>query len=240
MNLQRKMSAMNEKILVIEDEETLVKTLRYNLDREGYQVYTATDGMSGLELARSEKPDLLILDLLLPELDGLSVCRILRQEGSNVPILMLTCRDEEMDKVLGLELGADDYVTKPFSLRELLARVKALLRRVEMLRQEERKPEVISVGELTIDLRRHMAFWKKDEELELSPKEFVLLTFLARNRGMVLSRELILERVWGYDYVGDTRTVDVHIRWLREKIEEDPGNPRHILTVRGIGYRFEG
>jgi len=185
---------MNEKILVIEDEETLVKTLRYNLDREGYQVYTATDGMSGLELARSEKPDLLI----------------------------------------------DDYVTKPFSLRELLARVKALLRRVEMLRQEERKPEVISVGELTIDLRRHRAFWKKDEELELSPKEFVLLTFLARNRGMVLSRELILERVWGYDYVGDTRTVDVHIRWLREKIEEDPGNPRHILTVRGIGYRFEG
>jgi len=144
-----------------------------------------------------------------------------------------------MDKVLGLELGADDYVTKPFSLRELLARVKALLRRVEMLRQEERKPEVISVGELTIDLRRHRAFWK-GQELELSPKEFALLTFLARNRGMVLSRELILERVWGYDYVGDTRTVDVHIRWLREKIEEDPGNPRHILTVRGIGYRFEG
>ena len=230
---------MKEKILIIEDEEALVETLRYNLIREGYQVYTATDGMSGLEMARSEKPDLIILDLLLPKLDGLSVCRILRQEGSSVPILMLTCRDEEMDKVLGLELGADDYVTKPFSLRELLARVKALLRRVEMLRREERKPEVISVGELTIDLRRHRAFWK-GQELELSPKEFALLTFLARNRGMVLSRELILERVWGYDYVGDTRTVDVHIRWLREKIEEDPGNPRHILTVRGIGYRFEG
>jgi len=229
---------MKEKILIIEDEEALVETLRYNLIREGYQVYTATDGMSGLEMARSEKPDLIILDLLLPKLDGLSVCRILRQEGSSVPILMLTCRDEEMDKVLGLELGADDYVTKPFSLRELLARVKALLRRVEMLRQEERKPEVISVGELTIDLRRHRAFWK-GQELELSPKEFALLAFLARNRGMVLSRELILERVWGYDYVGDTRTVDVHIRWLREKIEEDPGNPRHILTVRGIGYQFE-
>jgi len=230
---------MNERILIIEDEETLVETLQYNLTREGYRVCAATDGLAGLELARSEKPDLIILDLLLPELDGLSICRILRQEGMNIPILMLTCRDEEMDKVLGLELGADDYVTKPFSLRELLARVKALLRRVEMLRQEEQGAEVISIGELRVDLRRYRAFWK-GRELKLSPKEFALLAFLARNRGMLLSRELILERVWGYDYVGDTRTVDVHIRWLREKIEEDPGNPRHILTVRGIGYRFEG
>ncbi len=235
-------------ILVVEDEPSLVDTLEYNLIRQGYTVAIATDGFKALELARSMHPDLIVLDVMLPGLDGFEICRILRQE-MNVPILMLTARDDEIDKVVGLEMGADDYLTKPFSMRELMARVKAHLRRVRMIReemegQEEMPPTVgtsptLRFAGLVIDVDRREVV-KGDQVLHLKPKEFELLHFLARNRGMALSRDLILERVWGWDFDGGSRTVDVHVRWLREKIEEDPANPLRIVTVRGVGYRFEG
>ncbi len=235
---------MVDKILVVEDEPALVETLQYNLIKEGYEVVTATDGISALEVARTEKPDLILLDIMLPKLDGLDVCRILRRE-MNVPIIMLTARTEEIDRVVGLEMGADDYVTKPFSMRELLARIKALLRRVRLLREEmaddeqRHPPQALLFGDLTIDEARHEVLLG-GEPLALSPKEYDLLLFLARNRGMTLTRDLILERVWGWDFGGGTRTVDVHIRGLREKIESDPSSPNRIITVRGVGYRFEG
>ncbi|MGQ9466670.1 MAG: response regulator [Anaerolineae bacterium] len=234
----------NEKILVVEDDLVLRETLEYNLTRQGYQVYTAADGYTALETARREYPDLILLDLMLPGLDGLEVCRILRQE-TNAPILMLTARDEEVDKIVGLEIGADDYVTKPFSMRELLARIKAQLRRVRLLRQETTAADDIPegkqlvFGDLTIDLAR-CEVSRQGKPLALKPKEYELLVFLARHRGFVLSRDLILERVWGWGFVGGSRTVDVHIRWLREKVEPDPANPTRIITVRGVGYRFEG
>jgi len=235
---------MSEKILVVEDEPALRETLEYNLTRQGYQVYTAADGHTALETARRERPDLILLDLMLPGLDGLEVCRILRQE-TTTPILMLTARDEEVDKVVGLEVGADDYVTKPFSMRELLARVKAQLRRVRLMREESTAAGEIHAGErlvfddLVIDTARGQVFLR-GKPLGLKPKEYELLVFLARHRGFVLSRDLILERVWGWDFTGGSRTVDVHVRWLREKIEPDPANPTRIVTVRGTGYRFEG
>jgi len=235
---------MGDKILVVEDEPTLLETLEYNLTRQGYQVYTAADGLAALEVARRERPDAIVLDIMLPGLDGFEVCRILRREMS-VPILMLTARDDEVDKIVGLEVGADDYLTKPFSMRELLARVKALLRRVHLIREElaakggEVGAEKLTFGDLTLDLSRGEAL-RSGQPLHLKPKEYELLVFLARNQGMVLSRDLILERVWGWDYVGGSRTVDVHVRWLREKIEPDPGHPTRIVTVRGVGYRFEG
>ncbi|HEX9370820.1 MAG TPA: response regulator transcription factor [Roseiflexaceae bacterium] len=222
-------------ILLVEDEPTLSETLRYNLEREGYGVLTAADGVKGLELARREQPDLLILDIMLPRLDGFSVCRILRQE-SDVPILMLTARQDEVDRIAGLELGADDYVSKPFSLGELLARVRAIMRRTD--RQPPGSREVLDAGALRVDTGSRRA-WRSGAELTLSQKEFDLLTCLIRNRGMALSRDVLLERVWGYDFLGDSRTVDVHIRWLREKVEPDPGRPIYIQTVRGVGYRFE-
>ena len=228
------------KVLVVEDEPTLLETLEYNLTRQGYQVYTAADGPTALEVARRERPDAIVLDIMLPGLDGLEVCRILRREMS-VPILMLTARADEVDKVVGLEVGADDYLTKPFSMRELLARVKALLRRVRLDREELAAGEVdrLTFGEMVIDLARHEVL-RQGEPLRLKPKEYDLLVFLARNKGIVLSRDLILERVWGWDYNGGSRTVDVHVRWLREKIEPDPANPTRIITVRTVGYRFEG
>jgi len=235
---------MGEKVLVVEDEPTLLETLEYNLARQGYEVHTATNGLKALEVARQEQPDAIVLDIMLPGLDGLEVCRILRQEMS-VPILMLTARAEELDRVLGLEMGADDYLTKPFSMRELLARVKALLRRVRLIREELATEngavsrEELNFGDLTVDLTRHEVL-RQGEPLRLKPKEYELLVFLARNRGVVLSRDLILERVWGWDYDGGSRTVDVHVRWLREKIEPDPAHPTRIVTVRGAGYRFEG
>lgn len=222
-------------ILLVEDELTLAETLRYNLEREGYSVLTAADGVHGLELARREQPDLLIFDIMLPRLDGFSVCRILRQE-SDLPILMLTARQDEVDRIAGLELGADDYVAKPFSLGELLARVRAIMRRTD--RQPVGNREVFDAGLLRVDTGSRRA-WRAGAELTLSQKEFDLLTCLIRNRGMALSRDVLLERVWGYDFLGDSRTVDVHIRWLREKVEEDPGRPLYIQTVRGVGYRFE-
>lgn len=222
-------------ILLVEDETLLAETLRYNLEREGYTVLTAADGMTGLDLARAEQPDLLILDVMLPKLDGFSVCRILRREA-NIPIMMLTARQDEVDRIAGLELGADDYVIKPFSLGELLARVRAILRR------SDRQPaglerEILAVEQLRVDTGSRRVF-RDGEELLLAQKEFDLLVCLMRNRGMALSRDLLLERVWGYDFPGDSRTVDVHVRWLREKVELDPSKPHYIQTVRGIGYRF--
>jgi two-component system OmpR family response regulator len=229
-------------ILIVEDDETLLDVLSYNLSKEGYTIVAATEGVQAIEVARSEKPDLIILDIMLPKLDGFEVCRILRKEMT-VPILMLTAKVEEVDKVVGLEIGADDYMTKPFSLRELLARVKAMLRRMEMIQQEasteEAVPSTLKAGDLEIDSASHRVSLG-GSVLDLSPKEFELLAFLARHRGRVFSRDSLLEKVWGYDYEGDTRTVDVHIRWLREKIEDDPAKPRRILTVRGVGYKFEG
>jgi DNA-binding response OmpR family regulator len=232
------------KILVVEDEAALLDTLEYNLNRQGYEVCTASDGIEALRVAESQLPDVVVLDLMLPGLDGYEVCSRLRQT-SNVPILMLTARAEEVDKIVGLEMGADDYLTKPFSMRELMARVKALLRRVRLIREEiadhdsEEKGERMTFGDLTLDLSRHEVL-RDGLPLHLKPQEYELLVFLARNRGMVLSRDLILERVWGWDYTGGSRTVDVHVRWLREKIEDDPSKPERIVTVRGVGYRFEG
>ena len=232
-----------KRILVVEDDETLLDVLRYNLAKEGYDVVSAVDGVQALELARSERPDLIILDIMLPKLDGFEVCRILRKDMTT-PILMLTAKVEEVDKVLGLGIGADDYMTKPFSVRELLARVRAMLRRTEMLKEkpsfeEEAVPPMIKIGNLAIDLARHQVSLG-DSILDLSPKEFELLVFLARNRGRAFTRDYLLEKVWGYDYVGDTRTVDVHIRWLRRKLEADPAHPQRLLTVRGFGYKLEG
>jgi DNA-binding response OmpR family regulator len=235
---------MADKVLVVEDDITLLETLEYNLSRQGYEVLSAADGIKGLEMARKERPDLIVLDVMLPGLDGLEVCRVLRREMS-VPILMLTARADEVDKIVGLEVGADDYLTKPFNMRELLARVKALLRRVRLIREElaieGHTPEggQLAFGNLTIDLNRHEALWE-GKPLRLKPKEYDLLVFLARNQGVALSRDLILERVWGWDYGGGSRTVDVHVRWLREKIEDDPASPTRIVTIRGVGYCFEG
>ncbi|MCA0352145.1 MAG: response regulator transcription factor [Chloroflexi bacterium] len=222
-------------ILLVEDEALLADTLRYNLEREGYTVLSASDGVTGLDLARAEQPDLLILDVMLPKLDGFSVCRILRRE-TNIPIMMLTARQDEVDRIAGLELGADDYVIKPFSLGELLARVRAILRRTD------RQPtgierELLTAANLKVDTGSRRVF-RDNNEITLAQKEFDLLVCLMRNRGMALSRDLLLERVWGYDFPGDSRTVDVHVRWLREKVEVDPSNPIYIQTVRGIGYRF--
>ncbi|MFA4837019.1 MAG: response regulator transcription factor [Dehalococcoidia bacterium] len=227
------------KILVVEDENTLRDMLKYNLESAGYAVSVAADGRAALEIAKAQAPDIIILDIMLPELDGFEVCRILRPE-MNVPILMLTAKDEEIDKVLGLELGADDYMTKPFSMRELKARVKAMLRRADMLQpKDEADADVIAVDDLMIDLgRRRVSL--SDVSINVTPREFDLLAYLARSKGRVFSRDHLLERVWGYDWAGDTRTVDVHIRWLREKIEIEPSKPVRLITVRGIGYKFEG
>jgi len=228
------------KILLVDDERILLDTIRYNLAKAGYQVRAATDGEEALRTARQESPDLIILDVMLPKMDGFDVCRTLRGEGSVMPILMLTARDEELDKLLGLELGADDYLTKPFSMRELLARVKALLRRVEMIqtgREATTKP--LREGGLEVDLSSHRVSLQ-GKPLHVKPKEFDLLAFLMGNRGRAFSREQLLEKVWGYEYAGDSRTVDVHVRWLREKVEADPSRPELIETVRGVGYRFRG
>ena len=231
------------KVLIVEDDQNLLDVLKYNLMKEGYNIFTATDGIQAIDTARSKKPDLIVLDIMLPKIDGFEVCRILRREV-NTPILMLTAKAEETDKVVGLELGADDYMTKPFSMREFLARVKAMLRRMEMVSSgegsaKELAPEIIKVGEIEIDLFRHKVA-RGGTIIDLSLKEFDLLAFLVKNKEQVFTRDQLLEKVWGYDYVGDTRTVDVHIRWLRQKIELDPSNPRCLQTVRGIGYKFEG
>lgn len=235
---------MADKVLVVEDEITLQETLAYNLIQQGYEVETAGDGKTAIEAARRIQPDLILLDIMLPILDGIEVCRILRQE-MNVPILMLTARDDEIDRVIGLEIGADDYVTKPFSMRELMARVKANLRRTRLDKEDIKAPpaqpekEVIRFDNLLLDLMRREVLLDKNP-LSLKPKEFDLLLYLARHRGQALSRDTILEQVWGWEYSGNSRTLDVHISWLREKIERDPAFPIRIITVRGVGYRFEG
>jgi len=223
------------KVLLIEDEATVRDTLGMNLRAENYEVLTAADGVDGLQKARDFTPDLIILDLMLPELDGLSVCRMLRRD-SNVPIIMLTARGTEMDRIAGLETGADDYVVKPFSLGELLARVRASLRRAKA--DNRAHTTKLAAGNLSLDLLARRTYLDQNE-LKLTHREFDLLAELMRNQGAVLSRDLLLNRVWGYDYVGDSHTVDVHIRWLREKIEADPSTPKRITTVRGVGYRFE-
>ena len=241
---------MSRKVLVVEDEPILLETLAYNLSRQGYEVCQAITGRQALEVARREMPDLVVLDVMLPGIDGFEVCRILRQE-SNVPILMLTARDEVVDRVVGLEMGADDYMTKPFSMRELMARVKAMMRRARLMREEyvaeagekgtpvDKKQRLLTFGNLVIDLARREARLN-DQPLRLKPKEYDLLLFLARNQGIALSRDLILERVWGWEHQGGSRTVDVHVHWLRAKIETNPAEAERIVTVRGIGYRFEG
>ncbi len=233
----------DSKVLIVEDDRTLLDVLKYNLTKDGHDVITASDGVEALDVARDKKPNLVVLDVMLPKLDGFEVCRILRREMT-VPILMLTAKASETDKVVGLELGADDYMTKPFSMREFQARIRAMLRRAEMMKMvessaQEATPSIIKVGKLEIDFARHKVS-QSGTNIDLSPKEFDLLAFLVKNREQVFSRDQLLEKVWGYDYAGDSRTVDVHIRWLRQKIEGDPANPRHLLTVRGIGYKFEG
>ena len=236
---------MPETILVVEDEPALRDTLTYNLKKDGFIVETVGDGRSAIEAARRLKPDLVVLDIMLPELDGFEVARILRREMTT-PILMLTARDDEIDRVVGLEVGADDYLTKPFSMRELMARVKAQIRRTRLVREEIEKSaqpaikhEMFSFDKLIINVSRREVTLHGDP-LALKPKEYELLAFFAEHKGRMLSREFILERVWGWDFIGDSRTVDVHVRWLRQKIEEDPSNPSRIVTVRGGGYRFEG
>lgn len=235
---------MPETILVVEDEPALRDTLAYNLKKDGYTVEAVGDGRSALESARRLKPDLIVLDLMLPEIDGFEVCRILRKEMIT-PILMLTARDDEIDRVVGLEVGADDYLTKPFSMRELMARVKAQLRRSRLLREEidksneTQKQQKLKFGNLIVNLTRREVTLD-DEPLALKPQEYDLLVFFAEHKGQMLSRGFVLERVWGWDFIGDSRTVDVHVRWLRQKIEDEPSNPKRIVTVRGGGYRFEG
>lgn len=225
-------------VLVIDDEQPIVEILKFNLLKEGYAVLEAYDGAQGLELALSKNPDLILLDVMLPKMDGFEVCRKIR-EKSSVPIIMLTAREEEVDKVLGLELGADDYMTKPFSVRELTARVKANLRRmtIDKASSSANDNNIITSGELAINMERYEVK-KRDEVVDITLREFELLKFLATQPEKIFTRENLLENVWGYEYYGDVRTVDVTVRRLREKIEDDPGMPRYIITKRGVGYYF--
>ncbi|MCG0277900.1 MAG: response regulator transcription factor [Thermanaeromonas sp.] len=225
---------MTGKILVVDDEPAILELVTYNLKQAGFSTLTATDGEEALKLVETEKPDLVILDIMLPKMDGFEVCRIIRARH-NTPILMLTARKEEVDRVLGLELGADDYMVKPFSPRELVARVRAILRRAA--EAGSRKDGLITVGDLVINPESHEVR-VRGKKVDLTLKEYQLLKFLAENPGRVFTREVLLDRLWEGGYFGDTRTIDVHIRHLREKIEEDPSNPCYILTVRGVGYKF--
>lgn len=225
-----------EKILVVDDEIHIVELIKYNLEGSGYKIYTAYDGREALKTVEEKYVDLIILDLMMPEVDGLEVCKTLKknEKTERIPIIMLTAKGEEFDKILGLELGADDYITKPFSVRELTARVKVILRRVA---SDQGEDDVIRIGSLIIDVSKHEVK-KKGERLDLTLKEFELLKILVANRGKVLTRDSLLDRIWGYEYYGETRTVDVHIRHLRQKVEDDDKNPKYIETIRGIGYRF--
>ena len=224
------------RILVVEDEESLADSVRYNLEREGYAVSVATDGRRALERFRTEPPSLVILDLMLPEVSGLDVCRTIRT-ASDVPIIMVTAKDSEADKVTGLELGADDYVTKPFSMRELVSRVRANLRRTRPHAIPSPVDEVLEGGPVRMDVARHEVAVRGDS-VSLPPKEFELLEAFLRRKGRLLTRDFLIEEVWGPDYFGDTRTLDVHVKRLRRKLEDDPHEPEHLLTVRGLGYKF--
>lgn len=237
---------ISEKILIVEDEFSLRESLSYTLDKQGYSVTAVSDGRAALEYARTSPPDLILLDLMIPEIDGIQVCKTLRKEGFENPILMVTAKADEIDKIIGLEIGADDYISKPFSMRELIARVKSHLRRtaslrgqLELLRTSNEPAEILTHGDIVINKTRREVT-RDSIILQLKPQEYDLLLFFSEHRGQMLSRELLLDRVWGWDYTGDSRTVDVHVRWLRQKIEKDPSNPERLVTVRGGGYRFEG
>ncbi|MBO8434175.1 MAG: response regulator transcription factor [Tyzzerella sp.] len=228
---------MSKKILVVDDEKAIADIIKFNLKKEGYEVITAGDGEEGVIKAFTENPDLILLDIMMPKIDGYEACKRIREKLS-IPIIMLTARAEEVDKVLGLELGADDYVTKPFGIRELMARVKANLRKYEVVSKEENTPSnTLEFGKLVIDLDKYEVI-KDGSVIDLTFREFELLKFLAQKKAQVFSREVLLEKVWGYEYFGDVRTVDVTIRRLREKIEDDPSKPMYILTKRGVGYYF--
>lgn len=231
---------MAQKILVVDDEQSIVTLLKYNLQQAGFEVETAFDGEEGLEKVFTERPALLVLDLMLPKMDGVEVCKSIRNEKNPIPILMLTAKDDEFDKVLGLELGADDYMTKPFSPREVVARVKAILRRTVVNEQQLdiRQSKEINIGRLKI-LPDHFEAYRNNELLDLTPKEFELLIYLIERQGRVITREHMLNSVWNYEFAGDSRIVDVHISHLREKIEENPKQPQYIKTVRGLGYKLE-
>lgn len=230
---------MNKKILIVDDEKSIVDILKFNLEKEGFDTLCAYDGLSGLELARREEPDLMLLDVMLPGMDGFQVCQTLRGEGKSIPIIMITAREDETDKVLGLELGADDYITKPFSLREVMARVKTNMRRAAngYAPPAEDAGEVIRRGGILVDLARHTVF-KNGEELELTQREYELIKYLAMHPGKILSRQELMSEVWQYDYYGDLRAVDVAIRRLREKLEDNPAEPVYVMTKRGVGYYF--
>ena len=230
-----------EKILVVEDEENILEAIKYSLTSEGFDVYGAEDGEKGLEVARELVPDLVLLDVMLPKIDGFEVCRMLRKD-MDLPVFMLSAKAEEIDRVVGLEIGADDYITKPFSMRELVVRVRNSLRRRSLASSENNSSdskEIIKAGDLEIDLTSHV-IKLSGENLEMKPREFDLLVMLASGKGRAFTRDQILERLWGHEYIGDIRTVDVHVRWIREKIEVDPGKPSRIVTIRGVGYRFDG
>jgi two-component system phosphate regulon response regulator PhoB len=226
-----------EKILLVDDEEMIVESIEYALLQEGYEVVRASNGQEALQQVQLTKPNLIVLDLMLPQLSGLEVCRLLRREHNDVPVIMLTAKGEEIDRVIGLEVGADDYLVKPFSLRELVARIKALLRRSKSTDTDTKTTKVYQYQDLSVNLSEHRVL-VGDRQVELSPKEFKILAMLLSTPGRVFSREELLEQVWGLDFYGDTKTVDVHIRWLREKIEEDPSTPKYVQTVRGFGYRL--
>lgn len=226
----------NEKILIIDDESNIVELIKYNLEMNGYKVLYAYDGNEGLNIAREQKPDLILLDIMLPKMDGFDVCKEIKKDKDieHIPVIMLTAKGEEFDKILGLELGADDYITKPFSVRELLARIKAVMRR----NKKEENSQVIKLDNLIIDFDKHEVL-KSGKKVDLTLKEFELLRLLILNKGKVLTRDFLLDKIWGYEYYGETRTVDVHVRHLRQKIEDDDKNPRYIETIRGIGYKFK-
>lgn len=230
---------MADKILLVDDEESIVESIEYALNQEGFEVVSAHNGQEALQKVQLEKPNLIVLDLMLPEISGLEVCRILRRERNEIPIIMLTAKGEEIDRVIGLEVGADDYLVKPFSLRELIARIRALLRRSKISDIDDAAPQMHQYEELEMNLTEHKVT-VRGKQVELSPKEFKILAMLMSAPNKVFSREELLEQVWGLDFYGDTKTVDVHIRWLREKIEKDPSNPQYVQTVRGFGYRLGG
>jgi two-component system, OmpR family, alkaline phosphatase synthesis response regulator PhoP len=227
-----------QRILIVEDEQPIRKLLEYNLKLSGYETISAADGEAAIELVKSEQPDLIVLDIMLPKLDGIEVCKRLRSQGSNIPIIMLTAKGDEFDKVHGLEIGADDYMTKPFSPREVIARIRAVLRRSQAEIESSAVEDTLQSGPLKVYLERYEVYLH-GEKLDFTPKEFELLAYFIQNKNRVLSRDLLLSAVWNYDFAGDTRIVDVHVSHLREKVEKDTKNPQFIKTVRGIGYKFE-
>jgi two-component system alkaline phosphatase synthesis response regulator PhoP len=236
--VQEKYGGINmagEKILVVDDEEHIQELIKFNLEKSGYKVICAGDGIEAIKIVKEQLPQLMLLDLMLPGMDGLDVCKEIRKDSSmaNMPIIMITAKGEEIDKIIGLELGADDYITKPFSVRELVARIKAILRRTNMQLVEK----TFNIGNLAIDFGKHEVI-KSETKIDLTLKEFELLEILIKNKGRVMTRDFLLDKIWGYEYLGETRTVDVHIRHLRQKIEDDDKNPAYIQTIRGIGYRF--